>query len=187
MDTKKPKRKKKNQVVGGSVICLQPQAHEDASVLYILLPQTDRIRRFDEMGRPSTHTHPGRTSAQRRDPRRRKGKPPAGTFGLFQVRASPIQQGTSRCRRAGARPARYNRPGFDVIANSSFYLWAGQRRRLNRSVAAEAASLAGHLKLGELIYLYDDNHITLGGCDAADLHRRPCHVRLAQSSAVRAE
>ena len=28
-------------------------------------------------------------------------------------------------------------------------------------VASEAASLAGHLKLGKLIYLYDDNHVTL--------------------------
>ena len=28
-------------------------------------------------------------------------------------------------------------------------------------VASEAASLAGHLQLGKLIYLYDDNHVTL--------------------------
>ena len=32
---------------------------------------------------------------------------------------------------------------------------------LMEGVAAEAASLAGHLKLGKLIYLYDDNRITL--------------------------
>ena len=30
-------------------------------------------------------------------------------------------------------------------------------------VAAEAASLAGHLKLGKLIYLYDDNQVTIEG------------------------
>src|SRR5256714_12089949 len=30
-------------------------------------------------------------------------------------------------------------------------------------VASEAASLAGHLRLGELIYLYDDNHVTIEG------------------------
>src|SRR5256714_11030890 len=30
-------------------------------------------------------------------------------------------------------------------------------------VASEAASLAGHLRLGKLIYLYDDNHVTIEG------------------------
>src|SRR5918995_4591718 len=34
---------------------------------------------------------------------------------------------------------------------------------LMEGVASEAASLAGHLKLGKLIYLYDDNHVTIEG------------------------
>src|SRR5207247_293818 len=34
---------------------------------------------------------------------------------------------------------------------------------LMEGVGSEAASLAGHLKLGKLIYLYDDNHVTIEG------------------------
>ena len=55
--------------------------------------------------------------------------------------------------------ARYNRPGFDVIHHYMYGLVSDGD--LMEGVAAEAASLAGHLKLGKLIYLYDDNHITL--------------------------
>jgi transketolase len=55
--------------------------------------------------------------------------------------------------------ARYNRPGFDVIHHFTYGLVSDGD--LMEGVAAEAASLAGHLKLGKLIYLYDDNHITL--------------------------
>ena len=55
--------------------------------------------------------------------------------------------------------ARYNRPGFEIIDHFTYGLVSDGD--LMEGVAAEAASLAGHLKLGKLIYLYDDNHITL--------------------------
>mgnify|MGYP001596559467 FL=1 len=55
--------------------------------------------------------------------------------------------------------ARYNRPGFDLMHHFTYGLVGDGD--LMEGVAAEAASLAGHLKLGKLIYLYDDNHITL--------------------------
>ena len=67
--------------------------------------------------------------------------------------------------------ARYNRPGFEIINHFTYGLVSDGD--LMEGVAAEAASLAGHLKLGKLIYLYDDNRITLAGLDAAHLHRRP--------------
>jgi len=55
--------------------------------------------------------------------------------------------------------ARYNRPGFDVIDHATYTI-AGDGD-LMEGVAAEAASLAGHLQLGKLTCLYDDNRITL--------------------------
>jgi transketolase len=55
--------------------------------------------------------------------------------------------------------ARFNRHGFEVI-NHHTYCIAGDGD-LMEGVAAEAASLAGHLKLGKLICLYDDNGISL--------------------------
>ncbi|HEX9444288.1 MAG TPA: transketolase [Candidatus Binatia bacterium] len=55
--------------------------------------------------------------------------------------------------------ARYNRPGFDVVDHYTYAIVSDGD--LMEGVAAEAASLAGHLKLGKLIYLYDDNHISL--------------------------
>lgn len=54
---------------------------------------------------------------------------------------------------------RYNRPGFEIIHHFTYGLVSDGD--LMEGVAAEAASLAGHLKLGKLIYLYDDNRITL--------------------------
>jgi transketolase len=55
--------------------------------------------------------------------------------------------------------ARYNRPGFDIINHFTYALVSDGD--LMEGVGAESASLAGHLKLGKLIYLYDDNLITL--------------------------
>jgi transketolase len=55
--------------------------------------------------------------------------------------------------------ARYNRPGFEIINHFTYGIVSDGD--LMEGVAAEAASLAGHLKLGKLIYLYDNNHISL--------------------------
>lgn len=55
--------------------------------------------------------------------------------------------------------ARYNKEGFELIDHYTYGLVSDGD--LMEGVASEAAALAGHLKLGKLIYLYDDNHITL--------------------------
>ncbi len=57
--------------------------------------------------------------------------------------------------------AQFNRPNFPLIDS---YIYAiVSDGDLMEGVASEAASLAGHLKLGRLIYLYDDNHVTIEG------------------------
>ncbi len=57
--------------------------------------------------------------------------------------------------------ARFNRKGFRVIDHFIYCICSDGD--LMEGVAYEAASLAGHLKLGNLIYLYDDNRITIDG------------------------
>ncbi|HVO59652.1 MAG TPA: transketolase [Terriglobales bacterium] len=57
--------------------------------------------------------------------------------------------------------ARYNRPGFEIF---HYNVWAicGDGD-MQEGVASEAASLAGHLKLPNLCWIYDNNHVTLDG------------------------
>ena len=57
--------------------------------------------------------------------------------------------------------AKYNKPGFEVVNHYTYGLTSDGDQM--EGVAAEAASLAGTLGLGKLIYLYDDNHITIEG------------------------
>lgn len=57
--------------------------------------------------------------------------------------------------------ARYNVEGIKVIDHYTFGIVSDGD--LMEGIASEAASLAGHLKLGKIIYLYDHNHISLDG------------------------
>ena len=61
--------------------------------------------------------------------------------------------------------ANFNRPGFDIF-NYNVYAFCGDGD-LMEGVGGEAASLAGHLKLSNLCWIYDNNRVTLDG--AADV------------------
>jgi transketolase len=57
--------------------------------------------------------------------------------------------------------ARYNQPGHTIVDHTIYAIVSDGD--LMEGVASEAASLAGHLGLGEIVYLYDDNKISLVG------------------------
>ena len=57
--------------------------------------------------------------------------------------------------------SRYNKPGFELFDYSIYSICSDGD--IMEGVASEAASIAGHLQLGQLVYLYDDNHITIEG------------------------
>jgi transketolase len=57
--------------------------------------------------------------------------------------------------------SRYNKEGFNLFDYKIYAICSDGD--LMEGVSAEAASLAGHLKLGNIIYLYDNNHISIEG------------------------
>ena len=71
--------------------------------------------------------------------------------------------------------ARFNRPDFPVVDHYTYALVSDGD--VMEGVAAEAASLAGHLGLGKLIYLYDANEVTLDGPTSLTFSREDVAAR----------
>lgn len=91
------------------------------------------------------------------------GHPERGVTPGVETTTGPLGQGFANgvgmAMAEAHLAACYNRPDLEIINHFTYGLVSDGD--LMEGVAAEAASLAGHLKLGKLIYLYDNNHITL--------------------------
>jgi len=91
------------------------------------------------------------------------GHPERGHTAGVEVTTGPLGQGFANAVGMAIGEAqlaaRYNRPEHTIIDHHTYAIVSDGD--LMEGVASEAASLAGHLKLGKLICLYDDNYVTL--------------------------
>ena len=91
------------------------------------------------------------------------GRPERGVTPGVETTTGPLGQGFGNGVGLALAEAHlascYNRPGAEIVNHFTYGIVSDGD--LMEGVSLEAASLAGHLKLGKLIYLYDDNHVTL--------------------------
>jgi transketolase len=93
------------------------------------------------------------------------GHPEYGLTAGVEATTGPLGQGLANAvgmaiaeRRLGAE---FNAPDVTIVDHRTYVI--ASDGDLQEGIASEAASLAGHLRLGKLIVLYDDNHIQLDG------------------------
>ena len=93
------------------------------------------------------------------------GHPEHGVTAGVEATTGPLGQGLSNAvgmaiaeRRLAAE---FNRPGHAVVDHHTYAICSDGD--LQEGITSEASSLAGHLRLGKLVVLYDDNHIQLDG------------------------
>ncbi|UOR06466.1 transketolase [Hymenobacter aerilatus] len=93
------------------------------------------------------------------------GHPESNLTAGVEVTTGPLGQGFANglgmAMTEAFQAATYNKPGHTVVDHYTYVLVSDGD--LMEGIASEAASLAGHLKLGKMIYLYDDNSISLDG------------------------
>jgi transketolase len=93
------------------------------------------------------------------------GHPEYGLTPGVEITTGPLGQGFANgvgmAMGAAHLARKFNKKDFPLIDHYVYAIVSDGD--LMEGVAAEAASLAGHLKLGKLIYLYDDNKVTIEG------------------------
>ncbi len=93
------------------------------------------------------------------------GHPEYGLLSGIEVTTGPLGQGFANgVGMAIAQKhlaARFNKEGFPVFDYRIFAVCSDGD--MMEGISSEAASVAGHLKLGNIVYLYDDNHISIEG------------------------
>jgi len=98
------------------------------------------------------------------------GHPERGVTPGVEVTTGPLGQGFANGVGLAVAEAwlaaRYNRPGHRIVDHYTYAICGDGD--LMEGISQEAASLAGHLRLGKLIYLYDQNHISLAGATEID-------------------
>ena len=96
---------------------------------------------------------------------RTPGHPEHGLTAGVEATTGPLGQGFANGVGMGIAErwlaSHYNRPGHEIINHYTYAIVSDGD--LQEGVSSEAASLAGHLRLGKLIYLYDDNDISIEG------------------------
>jgi transketolase len=96
---------------------------------------------------------------------RTPGHPERGLTPGVEVTTGPLGQGfgdgVGMAMAERHLAYRYNQPGHEIVGHRTFVLCSDGD--MMEGISSEAASLAGHLGLGKLICLYDDNHVSLDG------------------------
>lgn len=93
------------------------------------------------------------------------GHPELGVTPGIETTTGPLGQGFSNgvgmAIAEAHLAAEFNQPGYELVDHTTYAIVTDGD--LMEGITSEAASLAGHLNLGKLIYLYDDNRISIEG------------------------
>ena len=93
------------------------------------------------------------------------GHPEYGLLDGIEATTGPLGQGFANGVGMGIAQKwladRYNKPGFKLFDYNIYVICSDGD--MMEGISSEAASVAGNLQLGNLIYIYDDNHITIEG------------------------